>query len=147
MSEIVVHADIELWGTGWTRARLPALIADLPLSLVWCSNTERPDTAGGPAKPGELHVVYRDDGGSRRDLLLKDPAVGVTLIGHSRSDLPSVKAAAERLVALVEAEAPLDGASPVADVSDVLGPYTVPGGNDEARVYAVLSFTLVGKPM
>ena len=147
MTEIVVFDDVELWLTGWLRARFPTLLADSPLTLAWVSNMERPDVAGGPPKHGELHVVVRDDGGSRRDYMLKDPALGVTVLGHSRSDLPSVKLAAERLVALVEAESPLDGDSPVADVSDVLGPYTVPGGNDEARLYASLSLTLVGKSM
>lgn len=147
MSELVVHADTELWLTGWVRARFPALLADLGVSLAWCSNQERPDAVGGPPRHGELHVLVRDDSGSRRDLLLKDSSIGVTLLGHSRSDLPSVKVAAERLVALVEAEAPLDGVSPVADVPDVLGPYTVPGENDEARLYAVLSLSLVGRPL
>lgn len=139
----IVHADIELWATGWTRARLPALIADLPLTLAWCSNQERSE----PPKPGELHIIYRDDSSNRRDLVLKDSSLGLTLLGHSRSDLPSVKAAAERLVALIEADAPTDGASPVADVPTVAGPYTVPGGNDEGRVYAALSLTLAGRPM
>lgn len=140
----VIHADLEMWLTGWIRARAADITAGTSLTLAWVSNTERPTTAGGPVKAGEAHVIVRDDSGSRRELVLKDSAVGVTILGASRRDQAAIRALAERLVATIEADAPLDPASPVADVPDVNGPYTVPSSNDEARLYAVLSLTLVG---
>lgn len=145
--QAVVHADLELWAGAWIRARAARIVAGTGLTLAWVSNTERGAAAGGPVKAGEVHVILRDDSGSRRDLLLKDNALGVTVLGYSRRDQPAVRRVAERLVAIVEAEAPTDAASPIADVPDVNGPYTVPSSNDEARLYAALSVTLVGSPL
>lgn len=142
----VLHADVELWLTGWLRARAAALTAGTGLTLAWVSNTERPVAAGGPVKSGEVHVIVRDDSGPRRRLLLKESLVGVTALGHARRDLAPVRAVAERIVATVLADAPTDLASPVADVPTANGPYTVTSSNDEARLYATLNLTLVGSP-
>lgn len=147
MTQIVVHADLALWAVSWTLQRLPALIHDLDLDLTWCADRERPDLAGGPVGVGEVHVIFRDDSGPRRDLVLKDAALGVTVLGHSSADPTALGAVAERLVGLIVALAPVDPASPVADVPDVNGPYTVPSGNDEARYYAALQLTLVGSAL
>lgn len=140
----IVHADLELWVSAWIREHLPPLIADLPIELTWCSNKERPSTAGGPPEAGELHIVVRDDSGSRRDLLLKDSTLGLTVIGYSYRQEQPVKAAAERLVALIEGDAPLDRSGPIVGVPATLGPYLVQSPNDEARVYATCDVTLAG---
>lgn len=139
---LVIHRDLELWATAWVRARAEAIEGDTGLRLTWVSNVERSDEFGGGPAAGEAHVVLRDDSGVRRSLIVKDSALGVTVIGVSRRALAPVKALAERLVAVIEAEAPLDLTTPVADVPAVNGPYTVPGGTDEARVYASVSLTL-----
>lgn len=139
---LVLHRDLELWATAWVRARAEQIAGDTGLKVTWVSNSERPDELGGRPGAGEAHVVLRDDSGVRRDLILKDSALGVTVLGVSRRTIAPVKALAERLVAVIEADAPLDSTTPVAHVPAVNGPYTVPGGNDEARVYASISLTL-----
>lgn len=141
----VIHADVELWLTAWIRARASALTVGTGLTLAWVSNTDRPTTAGGAVKAKEAHVIVRDDSGSRRDLLLKDNGIGITLVGATRTQLAPLRTIGERLVATIEADAPTDPTSPVADVPGVNGPYTVPSTNDEARLYAALSLTLVGR--
>lgn len=137
----VRHADVELWLTGWIREHLPGHLDGL--TLGWVSNSERPAGLGGPPGAGEVHVIVRDDSGTRHDLILKEPSVGVTVLGDSIRALAPVKAVAETLVALIEGDAPLDAASPVADVPAVFGPHTVPGV-EEARVYASLTLSLIG---
>lgn len=135
----VVHADLELWLTRWVRATLPALTS---LEVEWVGNTERPLSAGGPPEGDVVHVVVRDDSGPRRDIVLKDASVGITMLAASTRMLAPVRAAMEQLVAALEADAPLvEG--PVADVQ-VLSTQTVPTGDDSLRVYSVCDLTLVG---
>lgn len=136
---IVEHPDLEQYLCDWTRSRVPLR----GVTPAWVSNTERPSGAGGPPKVGEIHIVYRDDAGPERDILMKDSSIGVTVIGHTRQVMKPAKDLARYLLARVVGELPAPG-SPIADVQVTAGPYSVPSDNDEARIYAVLDVTTVG---
>lgn len=121
--------------TKWVRARAGELTDGLPVRVTRVATTEN-----GAPPAGELHVVFRDDSGSR-SLALQDVSIGMTVLGMSRRDLLPVKQVASRLLDLLETM-PEDLTVPVAHVSDVRGPWTVHDENDAARVYSTFDLTL-----
>lgn len=131
------HVWIEPVLAAWIRGRLP--VYETPLLVTRVSNREE-----GQIMPGQLQIIVRDDGGTRRDLLLKDQQVGVSFLAGSPGDLPDAREVADQLIAEMESLLPLDSTVPVADVTSVNGPYTVPTPDDSARLYASMTLTLTG---
>lgn len=131
------HVWIEPVLAAWIRGRLP--LYETPLLVTRVSNHEM-----GPIRPGQLQIIVRDDGGSRRDLVLKDQQIGVSFLAGSPGDLPDAREVADRLIAEMEALLPLDSTVPVADVTGVNGPYTVPTPDGSTRLYASMTLTLTG---
>lgn len=135
----VVHVDIELWLSGDLRAQYAAHPeCD---AVAWVSNKER----AKPAQPGELHVIVRDDSGPRRDLLMRDAQLGVSVIGD---DLVLVKRVAEITQVFLKRTA-RPGSSPVADVPDdqLRGPYLIEEDNDLYRAYQTAVLSVVGQQL
>ncbi|WP_394254708.1 hypothetical protein [Pseudoclavibacter helvolus] len=136
----VVHEDIELW----LCADLRAQYAERPdcEAVVYVSNKER----NLPAQPGELHVIVRDDSGPRRDLLLQDLQIGVSVIGD---DLALVRRVARITQALLKRTARVGSGSPVADVPDdqLRGPWLIDEDNDLYRAYQTAGLSVVGQQL
>jgi len=137
---VVLHdwSDKEL--AGWLRGLLKTI--ELPIPVTRIGNRETT-----PPVPGEVHIVVRDDGGTRHDLVLKDQQVGLSFITTSVGDLPAVRLVADMVIAHMIGRMPVDDGTPVADVTEVNGPYTVPTGNDSLRLYASMTLSLTGREL
>lgn len=133
----VIFPTVDVWLAAWVRALTKRIKPRLSVTLV--SNREH-----GTPNPGELHVILRDDGGTRHNGVLKDQQLGVTITANSVGDLLETRAFADTLVACMESMLPTDPDTPVADVSEVNGPYTVPTSDDTLRMYASMTLTLTG---
>lgn len=146
MASTVIHTDLEKWLTTYIRTALAARPGN-PYQGVFVSNTfwkANPDVL---REPPPFQVVVRDDGGPRRSVVTKEPAVGFTILGgEDVTDGQGATELALLVAAIVEGCPSPDPSSPVAAVLELNGPFSVPEPTGRPRRYFTATLAVVGKP-
>jgi hypothetical protein len=136
---LVLHADLELWLTGWLRDRLAARGEPYAAGVV-VDNTE---PAPGDPFPDRL-VVVRSDGGPATSIITDEVAVGITVFAGTKL-LPQDGINLALLVrALVDGCALVEPGNPVAAVVESNGPYRVAEQQQRARLYMTFALVVQG---
>ncbi|MDQ0735331.1 hypothetical protein [Arthrobacter agilis] len=132
----VIHADLELWLTGYIRREL-ALRPEAYAAGVFVS-----DEFPSPAKPRT--VVVRYDGGPDTSVVTAEAAVGVTILAANKQEAANLS----RLVAAIIRDcARVEPGNPVAAVLGVNGPYKAPEESTQSRRYLTATLSVVGQPL
>lgn len=135
----VVPPDLELWLTGYARARLAAA----GRGEVEVGNKEPPLLSlGSPPL-----VVIRDDSGVKTSVVTFDRQVGVSVLAGSRlDDQPANDLARLMFGVLTDPGIASAVGSPITHVNlgDCFGPYAVPEPLDVARRYFTIGYGVVG---
>lgn len=135
----VLHADLELWLTGWLRTTLAARPESFASDVI-VDNTE-PEPGG--TFPERL-IVVRSDGGPATSIVTDEVAVGITVFAGTQA-LPQDGIDLARLVrALVSDCASLERGNPVAAVTQSNGPYRVAEQQQRARLYMTFALVVQG---
>lgn len=138
----VIHADLELFLTGWLRDQL-AQRTEVVCQGVVVSNREPP--ASGPFPP--RMVVIRDDGGARTSIVTRQSSVGISVLAGTKDTPQDAIDLARIVLALAEDCAAVEPGNPVAAVLESNGPYPVPEAQPHARRYMTLVMSVVGSPL
>lgn len=134
----VIHADLELFLTGWLREALAARPEPV-CAGVKVDNKEPLPTAQWPARL----VVIRYDGSTQTSVVTDEASVGVTVFAGTQS-LPKEANDLARIVrALIGGCAGRERDNPVADV-ETTGPVAVADSGVRARRYFTASMKVVG---
>lgn len=135
----VIHADLELFFTGWLRARL----AERPEPV--CANVKvdnkEPDTI-----PPKL-VVIRYDGSSLGEIITDSAALGVTIYAGTKAIPKDANDLARIVRALINDSARVEPGNPVAAVTASSGPIPVPDEGTHAVRYCTFELTVVGSAL
>lgn len=138
----IIHADLELFLTGWLRAQL-ALRPEPVCQGVNVNNKEPEPTVDWPAKL----VVIRFDGSTSGEIILDSASVGVTVFAGTKS-LPKDANDLARIVrALVSDCARIEPGNPVAAVTASSGPFAVADEGEKARRYMTFELAVVGSAL
>lgn len=135
----VIHADLELFFTGWLRARL-AERSEPVCAGVTVNNKE-------PAIIPPKLVVIRYDGSSTGEIITDSAALGVTIYAGSKA-LPKDANDLARIVrALIADSARVEPGNPVAAVTASNGPIPVADEGEKAVRYLTFELTVVGSAL
>jgi len=138
----IIHADLELWLTGWLRTQL----ADRPEPVCQGVKVDNKEPAPNTAWPARL-VVVRDDGSSEVELNVDSAALGVTIYAGTKS-LPKDANDLARIVrALIRDCARVEPGNPVAAVTASAGPFKVDDARPEACRYLTFELAVVGSAL
>lgn len=133
----ILHADVELWLTGWLRAQLAAR----PEAV--CRDVKVDNKVPAGALPSKL-VVVRYDGSSVEELNVDSAAVGVTVYAGTKA-LPKEANDLARIVrALIGASARVEPGNPVAAVTASNGPIPIADEGERAVRYLTFELRVVG---
>lgn len=136
----IIHADIELWLTGWLRARL----AERPEQV--CQNVTVNNKEPAGTLPPKL-IVVRYDGSSVEELHVDSAAVGVTVYAGTKA-LPKDANDLARIVrALIGDSARVEAGNPVAAVTGSNGPIPVAYEGTHAVRYLTFELAVVGSAL
>lgn len=134
---LVIHADLELFLTGWFRSALAARPEAVARGVI----VDRKEPSDGPF-PAKL-IVIRDDGGPDTSLLTAERTVGISVLAGTR-DNPRDANDLARLVHALRTQIPsTDPANPVAAVLRSSGPIPVTEAQPRARRYMTLTLSVV----
>lgn len=134
---LIVHDDLELFLTGWFRARIAARPEPVCAGVV--VNRVEPATL-----PPKL-IVIRDDGGPETSILTGERSIGVSILAGSKANPKDAKDLAAIAYALRSQIASPDPSNPVAAVTDSTAPVMVPEAQERARVYFTLTLAVAGR--
>lgn len=138
----VVHADLEMFYTGWLRAQL-ALRPEPVCAGVKVDNKEpQPNTAW----PSKL-VVIRYDGSSSSEIITDDAALGVTVYAGSKALPKDANDLARIIRAIIADSARVEPGNPVAAVHSSTGPIPIPDEGEKAVRYLTFEITAVGSAL
>ena len=138
----VIHADLELFFTGWLRAQLTAR----PEPVCAGVKVDNKEPQPGTAWPSKL-VVIRYDGSSSGEIITDDAALGVTIYAGTKA-LPKDANDLARIVrALISDSARVEPGNPVAAVQSSNGPIPIPDAGEKAVRYLVFELTVVGSAL
>lgn len=139
----VIHADLELWLTGWLRTE----VAARPESVCRDVQVDNKEPQPGAPWPRRL-IVVRFDGSSMGEIITDSAAVGVTVYAGTKA-LPKDANDLARIVrALIADSARVEPGNPVAAVTGSNGPIPVDGGAQPlACRYLTFELTVVGSPL
>jgi hypothetical protein len=135
----VTPPDLELWLTGYVRARAAAESIDVAIT-----NKEPAELDLPLEKP---LIVIRDDSGARLDWTTFDRSIGASVLaGSTRNDQPANNLARWLAALLFDDDIALVDDSPIAAVEwdGCNGPYAVQESLDVARRYLTAEYTVVG---
>ncbi|MBT2473309.1 hypothetical protein J7E68_01635 [Microbacterium sp. ISL-103] len=136
----IIHADLELWLTGWLRAQLAAR----PEAVCQGVTVNNKEPAG--TLPSKL-VVVRYDGSSVEELHVDSASVGVTIYAGTKA-LPKDANDLARIVrALIGDSARVEPGNPVAAVTASNGPIPVADAGEKAVRYLTFELAVVGSPL
>lgn len=136
----ILHADLELWLTGWLRAQLAARPEPV------CAGVKVDNKVPDGTLPSKL-VVVRYDGSSVEELNVDSAAVGVTVYAGTKA-LPKDANDLARIVrALIGDSARVEPGNPVAAVTASNGPIPVAEEGEKAVRYLVFELRVVGAPL
>ena len=138
----IIHADLELWLTGWLRKQLAAR----PEPVCAGVKVDNKEPAPNTAWPARL-IVVRDDGSSESELNVDSAALGVTIYAGTRL-LPKDANDLARIVrALIRDCARVEPGNPVAAVTASAGPFKVDDERPEAARYLTFELAVVGSAL
>lgn len=136
----ILHADIELWLTGWLRARLAERTEPV------CAGVKVDNKEPAGTLPPKL-IVVRYDGSSVEELNVDSAAVGVTVYAGTKA-LPKDANDLARIVrALIGDSARVEPGNPVAAVTASTGPIPVADEGEKAVRYLTFELRVVGAPL
>lgn len=135
----VTPPDLELWLTGYVRARAAAELFDVDVS------NKEPATVELPLK--KPLIVIRDDSGSRTGWTTFDRSIGASVLAGTKINDQPAKDTARWLAGLLHDDAiALADGSPIAavDWDGSNGPYAVQDSLDVSRQYMTAGYSVVG---
>lgn len=135
MGELLLHADLELFLSGYFQAGLAARPEPYCADVVVGRDFPPADLL----QPGRF-IVIRDDSGPRTSIITKDVTVGITVKAPTISD---VKALAAMVEGLLPGCVGVEPGTPVAALLGVNGPYSVPDPGGGPTQYLTAEFTVV----
>lgn len=136
----IIHADLELWLTGWLRAQLAAR----PEAV--CQGVKVDNKVPAGTLPPKL-VVVRYDGSSVEELHVDSASVGVTVYAGTKV-LPKDANDLARIVrALIGDSARVEPGNPVAAVTGSNGPIPVADEGEKAVRYLTFELAVVGSAL
>lgn len=136
----IIHADLELWLTGWLRAQLAAR----PEAV--CQGVKVDNKVPAGTRPSKL-VVVRYDGSSVEELHVDSASVGVTVYAGTKA-LPKDANDLARIVrALIGDSARVEPGNPVAAVTASNGPIPVADEGEKAVRYLTFELAVVGSAL
>lgn len=136
----IIHADLELWLTGWLKVQLAA--RPEPVCAGVTVNNKEP--AG--TLPPKL-VVVRYDGSSVEELHVDSAAVGITVYAGTKALPKDANDLARIIRALVGDSARVEPGNPVAAVTASNGPIPIPYEGTHAVRYLTFELAVVGSPL
>lgn len=136
----IIHADLELWLTGWLKAQLAA--RPEPVCAGVTVNNKEP--AGD--LPPKL-VVVRYDGSSVEELHVDSAAVGITVYAGTKALPKDANDLARIIRALVGDSARVEPGNPVAAVTASNGPIPIPNEGTHAVRYLTFELAVVGSAL
>lgn len=135
----VIHADLELFLTGWLRDALAARSEPYAQGVVVDSSEPDP-TQDFP----ERLIVIRSDGGPALSWITDEIAIGVTVFAGTKA-LPQDAIDLARLArALLNDCAAVEPGNPVAQVRESNGPYRIIEEQQRARLYMTFVMVVAG---
>lgn len=133
----IIHADLELWLTGWLRVQLDAR----PEAV--CQGVKVDNKVPAGVLPSKL-VVVRYDGSSVEELHVDSASVSVTVYAGTKA-LPKDANDLARIVrALIGDSARVEPGNPVAAVTASNGPIPVADEGEKAVRYLTFELAVVG---
>lgn len=136
----IIHADLELWLTGWLRTQLAARPEPV------CQGVKVDNKVPAGTLPPKL-IVVRYDGSSIEELHVDSAAVGVTVYAGTKA-LPKDANDLARIVrALIGDSARVEAGNPVAAVIASNGPIPVPEEGAHAVRYLTFELAVVGSTL
>lgn len=136
----IIHADLELWLTGWLRAQLAARPEPV------CQGVKVDNKVPAGTLPSKL-VVVRYDGSSVEELHVDSASVGVTIYAGTKA-LPKDANDLARIVrALIGDSARVEPGNPVAAVTASNGPIPVADEGEKAVRYLTFELAVVGSAL
>lgn len=136
----IIHADLELWLTGWLRAQLAARTEPV------CAGVKVDNKEPAGTLPAKL-IVVRYDGSSVEELHVDSAAVGVTIYAGTKT-LPKDANDLARIVrALIGDCARVEPGNPVASVTASNGPIPVADAGEKAVRYLTFELAVVGSAL
>lgn len=141
----VLHADVELFLTGWLRNELATREEPYAAGVV-VSNKEPASHPDAPPFPARL-VVIRDDGSTRTEVVTDEVSVGVSVLAGSKEDGRDASNLARLVRALIEDCPSADPANPIAAVLQSNGPYPVDEDQPRSRYYLTFVMSRVGRAL
>lgn len=138
----IIHADVELWLSGWLRAQLAARSEPVCQNVTVSNKTPEPSTTW----PAKL-VVVRYDGSSVEELHVDSASVGVTVYAGTKA-LPKDATDLARICrALIGDSARVEAGNPVAAVTGSSGPIPVADEGPKAVRYITFELAVVGSAL
>ena len=145
MGKNVIYSDVELFLTGYIRARLAAIAAGPsgPYKALAA------DVYVGASHPPTRHhkaVVVRDDDGPTTGLGTKESSVGVTVLAGDDNTQGQEATDLAKLVAAIVAGCPgTEANNPVAAVLSMNGPFRATEESGRPRRYFTANLAVTGK--
>jgi hypothetical protein len=136
VADAPLHADLELFLTGYVRGHLDA--HPDPRCHGWVVSNREP--SAGTSQPDKL-IVLRDDSGPDRSIISAERAVGATTIAGTREQPADLVFVAAVVHQIMRNSPSTDPDNPVAAVTASSGPFAVTGDAARARRYS--TFTLI----
>jgi hypothetical protein len=136
---LVVHADLELFLTGWFRTALAARPEPV------CQGVTVTNREPGPTEtfPNRL-LVIRDDGGADTSVLTAERDVGLSILAGTKENPKDANDLA-RIVHALRSQIPAVAPdNPVSAVLSSRGPFAVTESQPKARRYITLTLAVVG---
>ena len=128
MASTVIFPDLELWLTGWLRARIPG---------AFISN-RFPD----PGSDITRYVIVRDDSGPDA-MATAQRSVGITVLAESDTASSEL---ARTVAALLRTSPAVEAGNPVASVDAIRGPYRIITNTSRSEYYLTADLVIVGEP-
>lgn len=135
----ILHADVELWLTGWLRAQVAAR-PEAVCQGVRVANKEPQPTDEWPSKL----IVVRYDGSSVEELNVDSAAVGVTVYAGTKALPKDANDLARIARALIGDSARVEPGNPVAAVTASNGPIPIADEGEKAVRYLTFELRVVG---
>lgn len=136
----IIHADLELFFTGWVRAQLAARPEPV------CAGVTVDNKVPTGTLPPKL-VVVRYDGSSVGEIITDEAALGVTIYAGTKA-LPKDANDLARIVrALISDSARVEVGNPVAAVTASSGPIPVADEGEKAVRYLTFELIVVGSAL
>lgn len=136
----VIHADLELFFTGWLRTQLAAHPEPV------CAGVKVDNKVPAGTIPPKL-IVVRYDGSSLGEIITDSAALGVTVYAGTKA-LPKDANDLARIVrALINDSARVEPGNPVAAVTGSTGPIPVADDGPHAIRYCTFELTVVGSAL